>query len=111
VWLAGVVLALGITIAGTIWWSPWRQPDTSKQDVTGERKSIAVLPFFNMSAVADNEYFSQGITEDLLTALSKVSGLKVAPRSSSFAFKGRNEDIKEIGEVLQVSAKRSMKYA
>jgi serine/threonine-protein kinase len=63
-----------------------------------------VLPFVNMSSDAENEFFSDGISEDLITALSKVSGLKVAARTSSFAFKGRNEDIRAIGEQLGVSA-------
>jgi TolB-like protein/lipoprotein NlpI len=69
-----------------------------------DRKSIAVLPFVNMSSDKENEYFSDGITEDLITALSKISGLHVAARTSSFAFKGKNEDIRAIGERLHVGA-------
>jgi len=65
-------------------------------------KSLAVLPFVNMSADADNEYFSDGITEELLNVLAKVEGLQVTARTSSFAFKGRNEDIKQIGTQLGV---------
>jgi TolB-like protein/class 3 adenylate cyclase/Flp pilus assembly protein TadD len=68
------------------------------------RKSIAVLPFVNMSSDKENEYFSDGITEDLINALSKVSGLHVAARTSSFAFKGKNEDVRTIGARLQVGA-------
>ena len=55
-----------------------------------------------MSSDKENEYFSDGISEDLITALSKVSGLHVAARTSSFAFKGRNEDIRNIGTQLGV---------
>jgi TolB-like protein/class 3 adenylate cyclase/Flp pilus assembly protein TadD len=69
-----------------------------------DRKSVAVLPFVNMSSDKENEYFSDGITEDLITTLSKVSGLHVAARTSSFAFKGKNEDIQRIGEQLHVGA-------
>jgi adenylate cyclase len=68
------------------------------------RKSVAVLPFVNMSSDKENEYFSDGITEDLITALSKVSGLRVAARTSSFAFKGKNEPIEKIGAQLHVGA-------
>lgn len=64
--------------------------------------SIAVLPFINLSAEKDNEYFSDGITEELLNALAKVDGLLVTSRTSSFAFKGKNIDIREIGRQLGV---------
>ncbi|MCF8396340.1 MAG: tetratricopeptide repeat protein, partial [Melioribacteraceae bacterium] len=66
-------------------------------------KSIAVLPFVNMSSDQENEYFSDGITEEILNALAKVEGLRVTSRTSSFAFKGRNQDIRKIGEELNVS--------
>lgn len=66
-------------------------------------KTIAVLPFVNMSADPDNEYFSDGITEELLNALTKVDGLLVISRSSSFAFKGKNEDVRKIGQQLGVN--------
>jgi len=66
-------------------------------------KSIAVLPFTNMSDDAGNEYFSDGISEEILNALAKVKELKVAGRTSSFAFKGRNEDLRLIGKTLGVS--------
>jgi len=61
-----------------------------------------VLPFVNMSADPENEYFSDGITEDLLNAFTKVDGLQVTSRTSSFAFKGKNTDIREIGIQLNV---------
>ena len=66
-------------------------------------KSVAVLPFANMSAEADNEYFADGIAEEIINALTKVESLRVASRTSSFAFKGKNEDIGEIGRKLKVS--------
>jgi TolB-like protein len=66
-------------------------------------KSIAVLPFTNMSEDASNEFFADGISEEILNALAKVKELKVAGRTSAFAFKGRNEDLREIGEALGVN--------
>ena len=66
-------------------------------------KSIAVLPFVNMSDDASNEYFSDGISEEILNSLAKVKDLKVAGRTSSFSFKGRSEDLRFIGEALGVS--------
>ncbi|HEX5386194.1 MAG TPA: protein kinase [Gemmatimonadales bacterium] len=64
--------------------------------------SIAVLPFANMSAEPDNEHFSDGMAEALIGALAKVPGLRVASRSSTFAWKGRLDDVRAIGERLKV---------
>jgi serine/threonine protein kinase/tetratricopeptide (TPR) repeat protein len=64
--------------------------------------SVAVLSFRNMSADPENEYFSDGLAEELINALAKVEGLQVASRTSAFAFKGRNEDVRKIGEQLNV---------
>jgi TolB-like protein/Tfp pilus assembly protein PilF len=66
--------------------------------------SVAVLPFLNLSADKENEYFSDGMTEEILNALAKVEGLMVTSRTSSFAFKGKNNDIKEIAKQLGVKA-------
>ncbi|HEY5967085.1 MAG TPA: tetratricopeptide repeat protein [Chitinophagaceae bacterium] len=63
---------------------------------------LAVLPFVNMSADPENEYFSDGITEELLNAFTKVDGLQVTSRTSAFAFKGKNSDIREIAIQLNV---------
>ncbi|WP_321372110.1 helix-turn-helix domain-containing protein [uncultured Draconibacterium sp.] len=67
-------------------------------------KSIVVLPFVNMSSDPDNEYFSDGITEEIINALTKIDGLKVIARTSSFAFKGKHVDVREIGRQLDVSS-------
>jgi len=67
-----------------------------------EVKSIAVLAFDNMSNDPEQEYFSDGISEEILNSLVKVNGLNVASRTSSFFFKGKNEDIRAIGEKLDV---------
>lgn len=63
---------------------------------------LAVLPFVNMSADPENEYFSDGITEELLNTLTRVNGLQVTSRTSAFAFKGKNDDIRDIAIQLNV---------
>jgi TolB-like protein len=91
---------------------PARFADVSATDAAGrivaqpaalaDPGSIAVLPFVNMSADKDNEYFSDGISEELLNVLVKVEGLSVASRTSSFAYKGRDLSAAAIGSELKV---------
>ena len=81
---------------------------TGPQRVSGDAsrtapKAIAVLPFKNMSADPENEYFSDGMTEEIINALGKLSGIQVASRTSSFAFKGKDVDVRQIGEKLGVT--------
>src|SRR3954468_20727903 len=76
--------------------------DTLKGKTKQPSNRLAVLPFVNMSTDPENEYFSDGITEELLNALTKVDGLQVTSRTSAFAFKGKNNDIREIGIQLNV---------
>jgi TolB-like protein/Tfp pilus assembly protein PilF len=66
-------------------------------------KSLAVLAFEDLSAKGDHAYFAEGLSEELLNVLSQVTDLKVAGRTSSFAFKGQNKDLREIGEILKVA--------
>ncbi len=66
-------------------------------------KSIAVLPFTNMSADPEGDFFADGIADEIITALSKVKALRVVSRTSSFTFKGKGDDVREIGRKLQVS--------
>lgn len=73
-----------------------------KGDKYNSKKSIVVLPFVNRSADPDNEYFSDGITEEIINALTTIQGLKVIARTSSFAFKNKNEDVRSIGRKLGV---------
>ena len=78
------------------------------EDVTTGRlrvtPSIAVLPFANMSADPENEYFCDGLAEELLNALAKIENLKVAARTSSFSFKAKNANVDEIGRALHVNS-------
>jgi serine/threonine-protein kinase len=71
---------------------------------SGVTPSIAVLPFANMSADPENEYFSDGITEEIINALTRVEGLRVAARTSSFAFKGKNQNVHTVADVLSVAS-------
>lgn len=67
------------------------------------KHSIAVIPFVNMSSDTENEYFSDGISEEIINALAKIEGLHVTARTSSFTFKGKKLDIREIGKILDVA--------
>lgn len=93
-----IVLALG--------WYFYGQPSFRKGDAAtptmAEKNSIAVLPFANMSGKADEDYFSDGMTEELLNVLAKVPQLKVVARTSVFQFKDKGGDIREIGRKLGV---------
>jgi len=94
-----VVLALG--------WYFYGQPSFRKGDiatpVAASQNSIAVLPFANMSGKAEEDYFSDGMTEELLNVLAKVPQLEVVARTSVFQFKGKGGDVREIGRKLGVS--------
>ncbi len=80
------------------------QPGAAATEGRAElQRSIAVLPFVDMSPSKDQEYFTDGLTENLLNALAQMNELKVAGRTSSFAFKNRNEDLRSIGEQLRVA--------
>lgn len=78
----------------------------SRDDVKGKVKqtlnSLAVLPFVSLSTDPENEYFCDGLSEELINVLSKIEGVQVTARTSAFAFKGRNEDIREIAAQLNV---------
>ena len=78
------------------------KPD-SKAAAMSDERSVAVLPFVNMSSDPEQEYFSDGISEEILNVLTRIPNLKVAARTSSFQFKGKNLDIADIGQQLQVN--------
>jgi non-specific serine/threonine protein kinase len=95
-WIMGSIIITAIIVF--IYFFILRKPDT---DII---KSVAVLPFVDMSPQKDQEYFCDGMTEDLINRLSKVQQLRVPARTSVFVFKGRTQDIKDIGEQLKVQA-------
>jgi TolB-like protein len=97
-----LVIALGY-FAWDKFSSPVQPVSTAATEQAVIEKSIAVLPFVNMSADKDNEYFSDGLSEELLNLLAKVDGLKVAARTSSFKFRNSDADISEIGAQLNVA--------
>jgi adenylate cyclase len=99
-WPAGVAALVGIALLGLgAWWTLTRTgPGAQTYD------SIAVLPFTNLSGDPDNAYFSDGLAEELINALAGVEDLKVAGRTSSFAFRGQNLDLRMIGDTLGVEA-------
>ncbi len=76
---------------------------SGKVEATPVAPSIAVLPFANMSRDPDDEYFSDGLADEIISALAQVPGLKVIARTSAFAFKGKNEDIRRIADALGVT--------
>jgi len=106
-----LVLALGYFVVDKFYLTPAAgnpqatevQTTEPAQDKKDEPQTIAVLPFADMSQDGDNEYFSDGLTEELLNILAKIRELRVAGRTSSFAFKGKNEDLRSIGEKLNVA--------
>ncbi len=95
---AAVLLLLGA--AGWAGWR-WRTPESAGLPLP-DRPSVAVLPFANLSQDPAQEYFSDGVTEDLITGLSKVSGLFVIARNSAFTYKGKPVKIREVGRDLGV---------
>ena len=101
--VAGIVVALtGYAVYGSLG-SPVERIASGAPESRDPTPAIAVLPFVNMSAEEENEYFSDGLTEEILNGLARVEGLQVAARTSSFAFKGTDADIREIGRKLGVA--------
>ncbi|MEN8145080.1 MAG: hypothetical protein ABFS14_09035 [Gemmatimonadota bacterium] len=120
-WPAGVLALIGVTalVAGT-WWIA-RRTAPGSDGVAGDgseaaadvrlaltdladdrRASIAVLPFADMSSAGDQEYFGDGMTEEILNTLAKIRELRVAGRTSAFAYKGESKDLRQIGDELGV---------
>jgi len=98
--------ALVVVAAVTLW---GQLPTASVNDLTQPSvveaaPSVAVLPFVDMSPNGDQEYFGDGIAEELLNELTRLEGLQVAGRTSSFSFKQSNEDLQAIGEALRVNS-------
>ncbi|HSM09352.1 MAG TPA: tetratricopeptide repeat protein [Gemmatimonadota bacterium] len=118
-WPAGLLALLGVVaLLGSGWWIGRRTAPVAEADARGteaanvslagiapsedDRSSIAVLPFTDMSSAGDQEYFGDGMTEEILNTLAKIRELRVAGRTSAFAYKGENEDLRKIGRELGV---------
>jgi TolB-like protein/Flp pilus assembly protein TadD len=110
-----LILALLLTVGGAVAWRLAPAPATTHATAAASAPvtdpaaalatnphSIAVLPFVNMSGDKDNEYFSDGISEEILNVLAQIPGLQVAARTSSFAFKAGNKEVPEIARELKV---------
>jgi len=119
-WPAGLLALVGTAaLLGGAWWAGLemgRADESVGADVRGDslrlafsdvaddgRPSIAVLPFADMSPEGDQEYFSDGMTEEILATLANVRELRVSGRTSTFAYKGRDKDLREIGDELGVA--------
>ena len=109
---AVLIGALVLVVLGVGWW--WMQRSKPPSVTTNptnlpapanvpDQKSVAVLPFVNLSDEKESEYFSDGVSEELLTVLQKIPGLHVAARTSAFSFKGKNVTAQEIGQKLGVA--------
>jgi TolB-like protein/cytochrome c-type biogenesis protein CcmH/NrfG len=98
--LIPVLLVIAFVMTGLIIWSPWKQKESPA--IPSGKTSIAVLPFVDLSPKKDQEYFCDGMAEALLNALTNIENLRVAARTSAFSFKGKGQDIREIGEKLNV---------
>lgn len=93
-----VFVATAVGLAGSL-----RDDAAAGLTMGASNKSVAVLPFANFSNAADSEYFADGLTEEVINSLAQVPELKVAGRTSTFYFKGKNQDIREIGKKLNVA--------
>src|SRR5438552_1898030 len=104
---AGIALLLLLLIGIAWWWTTQSRraspsPAAPSAVHAADQKSIAVLPFVDMSQAKDQEYFCDGISEEILDTLAKVDGLRVVARTSSFSFKGKNADVGEVANKLNV---------
>jgi predicted Ser/Thr protein kinase len=106
-WIGLGALGLLLAIAAGVWVGRQR-PAGSAASTIAAMTSIAILPFADMSPGKDQEYFTDGLSEELLNVLAKIPNLRVTGRTSSFQFKDKNEDPRVIGQKLNVSGRRPM---
>ena len=106
-WIVAVVVLLLAAVGLVAWLQPW-QPDVERADpnkmsyALPDKPSVAVMPFDNLSVDKEQAYFSDGVTEDIITDLSKISGLFVIARNSTFAYKGQPVKVRQVAEELGV---------
>ncbi len=105
--ISAAVAVVLLAVGGVLWWQPWA-PDVEPASLEKmalplpDKPSIAILPFDNMSADSEQAYFADGMTDDLITDLSKLSGLFVISRNSTFTYKGKPVKIRQVAEELGV---------
>ena len=99
--VTAIILLVGLTAVYFLFF--YKKGGTTANNKTSSEKSIAVLPFLNMSNDPQQEYFSDGLSEELINMFTKLPGLKVIGRTSAFVFKGKNEDLVSIGKKLGVA--------
>jgi serine/threonine-protein kinase len=102
----GLALAAAVAVAALTWWllPRWNASDRAARGAPAAAASVAVLPFTDLSPGKDQQHVADGLAEDVLNALSRVKGLQVAGRTSSFSFRGKDVRIQEIGQQLHVRA-------
>lgn len=105
--VAATAAAVVVGAIAVFWFAPWQaniEPASVNELAQSlpDKPSIAVLPFDNLSNDPEQDYFVDGISEDLITDLSKVSGLLIVARNSSFSYKGQSPDVREVGRALNV---------
>jgi len=103
--IAMIIALVVLVVTDRVYFAPPSRPaaESVKETEVRAEKSIAVLAFEDLSADGDQEYFADGLSEELLNVLARMPDLQVAGRTSSFAFKGQNRDLREIGEILNVA--------
>ncbi|MEP7313569.1 MAG: TIR domain-containing protein [Pseudomonadota bacterium] len=108
-WLLAAISTAAVLVAGGAWYLHGRGLTSSKpaaesaEVAGGTEASIAVLPFVNMSADPEQEYFSDGLSEELINQLAHIDGLRVTARTSAFSFKGKAQDLRTVGQALGVA--------
>jgi adenylate cyclase len=106
--VVAIIVIVFLVAGGAAYWFKTQEPKVEAASIERmafplpDKPSIAVLPFTNMSSVAEQEYFADGMTENLITDLSKISGLFVIARNSSFSYKGQQVKIRQVAEELGV---------
>ena len=106
--IAAILILLLVPAAGIAWWQGWLPasgvppPSQSMPEPPSDRPSIAVLPFTNLSADEEQEYFADGLTDDLITDLSKISGLFVIARNTVFTYRDQGHETRDIARELGV---------
>jgi hypothetical protein len=104
--IAGAALVITVVVAGTLGVHFWSQTHKAVQAGAATAvadKSIAVLPFIDLSEKHDQEYFADGMSEEVIDLLTRIPGINVISRTSSFQFKGKNEDVRLVGDKLGVN--------